>query len=681
MVCPLTMKDPRCQEDGRWADRIDSLRHRLFVGRRAELDQIARFLDDPALRLLHVWGPGGIGKTTLLHEAARLATQQGLGVQRLDARTLSLVPSSVADALSGAADVLIVDEFQALAALEPWLREEVFPNLPSHRRVITARREALGTEWTADAAFRRLMVSVRLDVLSPGECAHYLEHCGIDQASWPDILSFAKGLPLALSLASQAPDSNVTSSDPQVIGTLLERLLRDVTVPARRRALEVAALNRVATPGLLADVLGEGHDVDALFDWLRQRSFVRITDDGVAVHDVLREVLIRDLVWRHEQRRRDIADRSLRHHLSHFGPGLPITYRSALRSAIEITETEFALARDAVGEPGLAADALRDTDCAPILEAIERDMGLQQRRHAERYMSIYRAGCLVGRGPDGSARAFLLTLELPSSQHDDDPAVVAFTRWFSDHTPLAQGEQALLCRFYLPIGPPRMQDSFLMLEMTLRLVATPGITVSASFQPESYHATHPEFAFHDLFARIESDGQAFTLLGHDLRKGTFAEASRQLAPLRLAYARGLRGGGSHAASMDPSLPREAFEAEVRRALKDFHRGDRLAKNPLRNARFLGAERGVEALRRSIERACTGLGSGGEDALHTKVLLATYIHDARKQLAVAHELGMAYSTLRKHLVRATRRVADVLWQAETAAPRTDDEIHRRDSSTV
>jgi predicted ATPase/DNA-binding CsgD family transcriptional regulator len=42
-----------------------------FIGRRDELDEIARLLADPACRLLTLTGPGGIGKTRLALEAAR----------------------------------------------------------------------------------------------------------------------------------------------------------------------------------------------------------------------------------------------------------------------------------------------------------------------------------------------------------------------------------------------------------------------------------------------------------------------------------------------------------------------------------------------------------------------------------------------------------------------------------
>ena len=42
-----------------------------FVGREANLAEIARLLSDPNCRLVSLIGPGGIGKTRLAQEAAR----------------------------------------------------------------------------------------------------------------------------------------------------------------------------------------------------------------------------------------------------------------------------------------------------------------------------------------------------------------------------------------------------------------------------------------------------------------------------------------------------------------------------------------------------------------------------------------------------------------------------------
>jgi predicted ATPase/DNA-binding CsgD family transcriptional regulator len=74
-----------------------------FIGRGAELDEVARLLADPARRLVTLVGPGGIGKTRL---AVKVATQllpgYGDGVWLVDLAPLcdaELVPQTAASAL------------------------------------------------------------------------------------------------------------------------------------------------------------------------------------------------------------------------------------------------------------------------------------------------------------------------------------------------------------------------------------------------------------------------------------------------------------------------------------------------------------------------------------------------------------------------------------------------------
>ena len=49
-----------------WAELLDRASAQVFVGRRREREAFDAFLGDDTLRLLHVHGPAGIGKTALL---------------------------------------------------------------------------------------------------------------------------------------------------------------------------------------------------------------------------------------------------------------------------------------------------------------------------------------------------------------------------------------------------------------------------------------------------------------------------------------------------------------------------------------------------------------------------------------------------------------------------------------
>ena len=75
---------------GRIADRLASARRSRFVGREAEIEifRSALLSDEPAFVVLHVTGAGGVGKTTLLQEFARVADEAGRAVVRIDGRNI-----------------------------------------------------------------------------------------------------------------------------------------------------------------------------------------------------------------------------------------------------------------------------------------------------------------------------------------------------------------------------------------------------------------------------------------------------------------------------------------------------------------------------------------------------------------------------------------------------------------
>ena len=77
----------------RLADRLNAVRQRQFIGRGDELALFASALDAPELPfyVLHVVGPGGVGKTTLLGEFALLCEARGLPELYLDARAIAAV--------------------------------------------------------------------------------------------------------------------------------------------------------------------------------------------------------------------------------------------------------------------------------------------------------------------------------------------------------------------------------------------------------------------------------------------------------------------------------------------------------------------------------------------------------------------------------------------------------------
>jgi predicted ATPase len=138
-----------------------------FIGRAAEVDEIARLLDDPACQLLTLVGPGGIGKTRLALEVARsLSFTDGIyfvdlqlvgtGVVLITAiaNALSILLSGPQDPreqilniLSTRETLLLLDNFEQLLDNVDLLAD-IITSAPDLKLLVTSR-EALNIqeEW------------------------------------------------------------------------------------------------------------------------------------------------------------------------------------------------------------------------------------------------------------------------------------------------------------------------------------------------------------------------------------------------------------------------------------------------------------------------------------------------------------------------------------------------------
>ncbi len=86
----MSALNPHPERTARLADRLAAAQRRRFVGRAAELELFRSTLleSQPQFAVLHVYGPGGVGKTALLGEYARIADDAGVPTVRLDGRTM-----------------------------------------------------------------------------------------------------------------------------------------------------------------------------------------------------------------------------------------------------------------------------------------------------------------------------------------------------------------------------------------------------------------------------------------------------------------------------------------------------------------------------------------------------------------------------------------------------------------
>ena len=135
---------PRSLRDA--ADEADAAR---FLGRGPEMETVAEVLDPGTpSRILFVHGPGGIGKSTLLRAAGRLAAQEGYRVTRIDARTLPAELEPAVEAMREGGDErrsILLDEVDVLGPRLEALRD----------RLLSRLADSTGCSWRAGAVLPR----------------------------------------------------------------------------------------------------------------------------------------------------------------------------------------------------------------------------------------------------------------------------------------------------------------------------------------------------------------------------------------------------------------------------------------------------------------------------------------------------------------------------------------------
>jgi len=123
----------------------------------------------------------------------------------------------------------------------------------------------------------------------------------------------------------------------------------------------------------------------------------------------------------------------------------------------------------------------------------------------------------------------------------------------------------------------------------------------------------------------------------------------------------------HAPGPQLALSQPEFADAVRRALRDMHRPEALAANPLARTRVV-RDHGAgppahEALRELLGEAIDALRADPRGERLVRALERTYVRPAPTQEAAAELLGLPFSTYRGHLTRGLERIVDWLWQRE------------------
>ena len=680
------------------ADRLSAARRGAFVGRRAERALFAAALsgDGDPFAVLYIYGPGGIGKSALLHQLADDARLAGRHVVQIDGRLTDSSPPAFAAAAAAArrsGSVLLIDTFERCQALEIWLCQRFLPSLPADCIVVIASRLPPDPGWRADPAWSAALRIITLRNLEPGDSAALLSSRGVSRGQRAGLLAFAGGHPLALSLAAEVatrapartpaggpgpgwPPSTPWEPGQDVVGRLLSQLVGELPSGQHRQAIELCAHVEYTTEDLLRSVFGD--DAPGLFSWLRGLPFVEAGPQGLYPHDIVRTALETDLRWRD-------PDSYERMHAAARAYLVGQVSQAAETESIERTRTllyiyrrspliiEAFCFRDPDGEyaeeyqPADRAELLALTvSCQPDGASPPELIAFWLDRQPEAFR-VYR------RSSTGEVVAFDALLRFTEPDPDSsraDPVVAAMWEHCDRNGTLRPGECVSLARFRVYKQPePRLSavTDYMQLRIVAEwlrprgqawtFVAEPDDSV---WRPQLERVEHPM-----VVPPVMAGGTARALFAHDWRRAPLGPFLDRQSAWAMAGA----DPRDHGEPADyPVLSRPEFDSAIRAALKSL-RSDDLERNVLARSRLAGpAADGsrADALREVLTAAIQALSADPKEAKLHRVLDETFLRGTPTQEAAAAMLHLPFSTYRRYLARGTEIISDRLWDAELGA---------------
>ncbi len=686
------------------AARLEIARRSRFVGRKLECEQFAAALQAAELPfyLFLLYGPGGVGKTTLLRELTTLARAAQQTTVHLDARHMDPSPpffiASLQNALGLAAGqapqaylggqntryVIFIDTSELLTPLDSWLRDEFFPQMPANVLTVLAGRNPPAMEWRTDPGWQSLVKFWELRNLAPDESSTFLHQCAIPSRHHPQILAFTHGHPLALSLMAdvfgQKGDMSFRPEEaPDLIAALVERLIQHVPSPAHRAALEACAMVRVMTEGLLAAMLAQP-DVHTIFGWLRTLSFIDHDRGGLYPHDLAREALAADLRWRNPTRYTELHARARGYYMHYFPESDSRAQRAILQDTLYL-HRDNPLVRPYFEwqETGaIYSDRPRADEHAEIMAMVAHHQGPTAAQIAAHWLTEQPQLTTVFRNAKGKAQGVLIMVALEKVTGADrqiDPAIDLAVRFLAGNDGMRADECATYFRFWLAyesyqaVSPVQ---SSIFLTMVQHYLVTSGLsfTLLPCAAPAFWTMV---FAYADLVRLpaldFTTDGRRYGLYGHNWRTVPPLPWLNLLAEREVA--RGAVRLPPPVTETVIALSEVDFAEAVRAALRDLHNPTALRTNGLLKSRLLWsaaaadntAEARLARLPELLRKTAALLQQTPRQNKLYRALHHTYFQPAATQEAAAELLDLPFSTYRRHLRSGIDFLCETLWQQE------------------
>ena len=636
------------------ASRLEDRDRARFTGRGSELTFLDRCLssDDPPASVVHISGPGGIGKSALLREIGRRARDLGIAVVVIDGRELGPAPAALELALKDAAEcarpLVLIDSYEQMAAFDSFLRRELLPELPDQSVVVIAGRGAPDSGWFT-GGWESLTARLDLSALGPADASRLLAARGLTDGRVPAIIEWAAGSPLALALAADAATADpgwnaaTTPDRPDLLRTLLHRLVETELQDVRPSALGIALVARTTTPDLLRALL-PAEEAEAGWRQLSELTITEPIGSGLMVHELARKALLADLRLRNPDLERDVR-RRITDYLFSRALGGEQTLMIDMAHLVENPLLRWGFGWD--DSVSFRIDPIRPTDAEAISEHPSREKNPTWLRLTNRYFEESPDRVAVARNADDEICGYLVCMSLVTA-----PAFA-----YSDPLVGPWLEQA---RRDAGLGDSALWQAAVDFTGQGQVQAMLGVAGMLRCGAEN-----PRFAYLPIDPRLPGALDFAQALGAK----HFAELDARIGDAivechRLDYGPGglfsflralIYGELGLQVPAEPQRPVADLET-VREILKNFRVPRELARSPL--AQGSTVQQRAEFVQKLVRQAARqAFGDSETEKLLYSVLVAGYLEPLRSHEEAASKLCLSRAAYFRRLRTAVERLAE------------------------
>jgi hypothetical protein len=575
----------------------------------------------------------------------------------VEGRDLPPAPDALEAALSdvraSSQPLVLIDTYERMSGLDGYLRRALLPSLPGNAVILIAGRHAPEPEWLT-GIWEGVASELALGKLSRNDSIGLLEAYGLHDGRETAIADWAQGSPLVLALAAEAagkdPDWTLGAHDesPEIMHSLIRRLVDSELRGMRLSALAVAAIARVTTVELLREVLPDS-DAETAYQRLQELSFSEPLGDGLTLHELVRKAVRADFRARDPERERELRRRIIDHLYQRAHEGNPLLM---IDMAYLVDSPVIKWGFGWEGSVDYRIDDARPEDSLQIALLAQRHGFDDWWDVTRRFFEESPERVAVARDRDDQLCGYMVCMSLATAPEFawDDPLVGP---WLAHAQADAGLGEAVL--WHDSVDFTRERGGRVQAMLGIAGILRSGVA-------------NPRFAYMPINPNVPGALSFARALGAERLEGLDLELpTRRIECHRIDYGPGGLLAAQRAVVYgelglsNPQRPTSLAPLDaqaVRDALRNFRIPHELAQSPL--AMGSSPEERAESVRRRLREAVeSAFGDTENERLLKEVLTRGYIEPVSSHEQTAHEISLSRAAYFRRLRTAAERVAEHL----------------------